>query len=138
MLGQQQLVIKQLFNIVNNLDGREAEYQDLYSHLTSILREVQDKSEIPIQNLIDDVYSLMVSPILNNSQKSTKSQQNTSENGNVRRTMQCYMYGPTPSGRPNTKTARDPSRGQILNHKDHNLEKLWAQRQLQLINKNGS
>ena len=33
------------------------------------------------------------------------------------------MYGPTPSGRTNTKTATDPCRGQILNHKDHNLKK---------------
>jgi hypothetical protein len=51
------------------------EYQDLYSRLTSIPREVRENSEIPIQYLIDDVYSLMVSLILNNSQKSTKSQQ---------------------------------------------------------------
>ena len=33
------------------------------------------------------------------------------------------MYGLTPSGRPNTKTTTDPSRGQILKHKDHSLKK---------------
>jgi hypothetical protein len=64
----------------------------------------------------------MVSLIPNISEKSTKSQRKTSEKGNIRRTIQYYMYGPTPSGRPNTKTARDPSRGHILIHKDHNLK----------------
>ena len=101
----------------------------LYRRLISILREVRGNSEIPTQKLIDDVYSLMVSLILNKNQRNLNRRH---QKGNIKRKIQCYTYGPKPSGRTKTKTATDLCRGQILNHRNHNLKKLRTQRQLQL------
>ena len=66
----------------NPRDTIRDEYQDLYSRLISILRKVRGNSEIPTQKLIDDVYSLMVSIILNKNQRNLNK---THQKGNINR-----------------------------------------------------
>jgi hypothetical protein len=89
--------VEHVLNEIPPGDTSFHEYSDLHNRLTSALEKVRDDGVLPSQSFVDELYSLMVSHILQGStiKKASRCKVRGQSPDKSKRKQKCYIYGRT-------------------------------------------